>query len=105
MGGRRCPQPWGWAAVVLLVVLMTTVPVSQAGTVTLMFHYHKTGHDLILSIAKSLVARRMVTPPTPLYIVPSHLWRRRRWCQPTMGRMGLGWSGEAGFDHLKGRRL
>jgi hypothetical protein len=92
-------------AVLLLVVVvvMSMVPVSQAGTITLMFHYHKTGHDLILSIAKSLVARRMVRVTTPLPSAsPSHLWA----CHAvTAGGQRAGNGPERLVEPLKRRRL
>jgi hypothetical protein len=48
---------WLWALLVTCSLLQFD---AEAGAITMLFHYHKTGHDLIISVSESLVKKQMV---------------------------------------------
>jgi hypothetical protein len=56
------------AAMLLGLTSLLMLPNADAGTMVHLFHYHKTGHDLILSVAGSLVRRQMVSPTAALVV-------------------------------------
>jgi hypothetical protein len=59
-------RPPALLALLGLISLLMLPNGIEGGALVHLFHYHKTGHDLILSVMGSLVRGEMVSPTAPL---------------------------------------
>ena len=59
------PRPPAMLALLGLACLLMLPNGAESGSMVHLFHYHKTGHDLILSVVGNLVRDQMVRPTAP----------------------------------------